>query len=169
MRVIGVDPGTVMTGFGVIEETHTVDLVYVASGTISMPSYHTLSERLKKIYDDLTAVFKRYSASAVVVEDTFVSRNAQAALRLGHARGVALLVAEMCGVPTFEYTPTQVKSSVVGYGLARKDQVKQMVIRLLGHPTDLVEQRSSYHASDALACAICHLHSVKVKVATMGS
>jgi len=167
MRVIGVDPGTVITGYGVVDESTAGRLSYVASGAIATPSGAALSRRLKKIYDELMTVFQTHCPSAVVIEDTFLAKNFQAALKLGQARGVALLAAEMCGVPVFEYTPTQVKMAVVGYGAAKKDQVQQMVVRLFSQPPGLVADRSSHHAADALACAICHLHSMKVKTAIL--
>lgn len=186
MRVIGVDPGTVTTGYGVVDESAAGRLSYVASGAITTPSGAALSKRLKKIYDELMTVFQTHRPSAVVIEDTFLAKNFQAALKLGQARGVALLAAEMCGVPVFEYTPTQVKMAVVGYGTAKKDQVQQMVARLLsqlsglpclagrrgGDRPDVSNTRdgsrsavgTSHHEADALACAICHLHSVKMKL-----
>jgi crossover junction endodeoxyribonuclease RuvC len=164
MRVMGIDPGTVTTGYGMVEGLAVGQLSYTASGIISTPSRHTLPKRLRKIYDELTTLFECHRPTVVVVEDTFLARNVQTALKLGQARGVVLLVAEMCGIPTVEYTATQVKNSVAGYGAAPKEQVRQMVLRLLDHP-GLDEQLSSHHAADALACAICHLHSVKVKAA----
>ncbi len=184
MRVIGVDPGTVITGYGVVDESTAGRLSYVASGAIATPSGAALSKRLKKIYDELMIVFQTHRPSAVVIEDTFLAKNFQAALKLGQARGVALLAAEMCGVPVFEYTPTQVKMAVVGYGAAKKDQVQQMVARLLSQLSGLQGDRPdgsntrdgsrsavspSHHEADALACAICHLHSMKVKTAIVAS
>ena len=167
MRIIGIDPGTVATGYGVVETSGPNQLSYVASGIISTSPRSTLSQRLKKIYEELTTVFQHYLPVTVVVEDTFMSKNVQAALKLGQARGIALLVAEMCGISSVEYTPRQVKNAVVGYGAASKEQVRQMVLRIFNDPT-LDKKLSSHHAADALACAICHLHSVKVKTAMIG-
>jgi crossover junction endodeoxyribonuclease RuvC len=164
--VIGIDPGLVATGFGVVEADASGRLSYVASGVISTPSRAVLSRRLKKIYDELLSAFQTYRPAAAVVEDTFLAKNFQAALKLGQARGAVLLVSEICGVPVFEYTPTQVKSAVVGYGMAEKDQVQRMVGRILD-PSSLRPAEASHHASDALACAICHLHSAKMR-ATLG-
>jgi crossover junction endodeoxyribonuclease RuvC len=167
MRVLGIDPGTVTTGYGVVEESAAGQLSYKTSGVISTTSRYTLPKRLRKIYEELTALMESHRPSVVVVEDTFLAKNVQAALKLGQARGVVLLVAEMCGIPTVDYAATQVKNSVAGYGAATKEQVRQMVLRLLNHP-GLDEQLSSHHAADALACAICHLHSVKVNAAMIG-
>jgi crossover junction endodeoxyribonuclease RuvC len=168
MRVIGVDPGTTVTGYGVVDVTSAGRLSYVTSGAIATPSRSPLGKRLKMIYDQLISVFETHRPSAVVIEDTFLAKNFQAALKLGQARGMALLAAEMCDIPVYEYTPTQVKMAVVGYGVAQKEQVQLMVERLLRDSDRLKADLSSatggsHHATDALACAICHLHSVKMK------
>jgi crossover junction endodeoxyribonuclease RuvC len=161
MRVIGIDPGTVTTGYGVVdEENHR--LFYVASGSITTVAKQPFPKRLKKIYDELLAVFQAQKPSAVAVENTFVSKNFQSALKLGQARGVALLAAEQYGVPVYECTPTEVKLAVVGYGAARKDQVEMMVGRLL----DFKSSPDSHHAADALAVAICYLHSARIRELT---
>jgi len=158
MRVIGIDPGTVTTGYGVVdEEDHR--LLYVASGSITPPARQPLPKRLKKIYDELVVVFRTQNPTAVVVENTFVSKHFQSALKLGQAHGIALLAAETCGLPVHECMPTEVKLAVVGYGAARKDQVESMVGRLL----NLKTPPDSHHAADALAVAICYLHSAKIR------
>jgi len=158
MRVIGIDPGTVTTGYGVVDE---VDhrLLYVASGSITPPARQPLPKRLKKIYDELVVVFRTQNPTAVVVENTFVSKHFQSALKLGQAHGIALLAAETCALPVYECMPTEVKLAVVGYGAARKDQVENMVGRLL----NLKTPPDSHHAADALAVAICYLHSAKIR------
>ncbi len=158
MRVLGIDPGTVVTGYGVIDEEDQ-RLFFVASGGISTSSKFSVSKRLKKIFDELTVVIEDYQPSAVVVENTFVAKNMQTALKLGQARGVALLAAEQAGLPVFEYTPMQVKLAVTGYGAASKIQVQGMVHKLL----KLSRIPDSHHAADALAAAICHLHSAKMR------
>jgi crossover junction endodeoxyribonuclease RuvC len=169
MRIIGIDPGTVSTGFGVVEEKAPGRLAYVDSGVISSSSKSTLPGRLKKIYDEIILLLEQHRPSAVVIEDSFMARNAQAALKLGQARGMVLLAAETFGLPTFEYTPTQVKSSVVGYGGAGKQQVQRMVTILLEPPAGTTPKPATNHASDALACAICHLNSVKVRSLVLGN
>ncbi len=158
MRVIGIDPGIVTTGYGVVdEENHR--LIYVASGSISTVAKQPLPKRLKKIYDELMAVFETQKPAAVAVENTFLAKNFQSAMKLGQARGIALLAAEQYGVPVYDCTPTEVKQAVVGYGAARKDQVEVMVGRLL----NLKISPDSNHAADALAVAICYLHSAKIR------
>jgi crossover junction endodeoxyribonuclease RuvC len=158
MRVLGIDPGTVVTGYGVIDEENQ-RLIFVASGGIRTSSKLSISKRLKKIFDELTVALEDYEPLAVAIENTFVAKNMQTALKLGQARGVALLAAEHAGLPVFEYTPTQVKLAVTGYGAASKIQVQGMVHKLL----KLSRIPDSHHAADALATAICHLHSAKIR------
>lgn len=158
MRVIGIDPGTVTTGYGVVDEERD-RLSYVASGSITTSPRQSLPKRLKKIYDELMAVLRTQNPTAAVVEKTFVSKHFQSALKLGQAHGIALLAAEACGLPVYECMPTEVKLAVVGYGAARKDQVESMVGRLL----NLKTPPDSHHAADALAVAICYLHSAKIR------
>ncbi len=152
MRVLGVDPGTLTSGYGIVaEEDHK--LFHVASGGISPSAKQPFPKRLKKIYEELEKIIEKYRPHAVVVEDLFVSKNMKSALKLGHARGVAILAAMNAGLPVYEYAPLEVKQAVVGNGHAEKEQVQDMVQRLLklsGSP--------SPDAADALACAICHAH-----------
>ncbi len=157
-RVIGVDPGTVTTGYGVVDEDRS-RLSFVASGSIRAAAGEPLPRRLKRIHDELIRLIRHHGAEAVVVENTFVAKNQQSALKLGQAHGVALLAAEECGLPVFECSPTQVKLAVVGYGAARKNQVQAMVRRLL----ELRVPPDSHHAADALAVAIWYHHSAKMR------
>lgn len=163
MRVVGIDPSTVSTGYGIVEEDSFRQLSYVTCGVISTPSKKSLPSRLKKIHDALFELLETYRPSAIVIENTFLARNVQVALKLGQARGVVLLVSEMFGLPAYEYTPTQIKMSVTGYGAAQKSQVRLMVARILNHSTEWQESVSD-DATDALACAICHLHSAKTRI-----
>ena len=153
MRVLGIDPGSRVTGYGVIDLNGS-RLQHVTHGTIAAADAGAMPLRLKTIYDALTGIIATTSPDVVAVEEIFLSNNARSALRLGHARGVALLVGVQAGLPVFEYTALQVKSAVVGYGKADKAQVQHMVKLLLNlgktAPTD---------AADALAVAICHSHS----------
>ncbi len=164
MRVLGVDPGTLTSGYGIVaEEDHK--LFHVASGGISPSANQPFPKRLKKIYEELEKVIDKYRPHAVVVEDLFVSQNIKSALKLGHARGVAILVAMNAGLPVFEYAPLEIKQAVVGTGKADKKQVQMMVKALLElpkvpHPAD---------AADALAAAICHIHSSRLKEVLKGS
>lgn len=164
MRLIGIDPGTMVTGFGIVDEEDS-RLFYVASGSITTSSKLPISKRLRKIHDELNLVLTQYHPNVLAVEDTFMAKNPQAALKLGQARGVALLIAEIAGIPVVEYTATQVKQAVVGYGGADKHQVQRMVGRLL----NLTVEPDSHHASDALAVAICHLHSSKMREVISGT
>lgn len=157
MLVLGIDPGTAITGYGLVRET--VDqLQAVAYGAITTPSDWALPQRLQKIYGDLTALIREYSPTEGAVELLFFSRNVKTALAVGQARGVVLLAMADGGLPVHEYTPLQVKQAVVGYGRAEKAQVQELVKLLLG--LEAVPQPDD--AADALAVAICHLHSARM-------
>ncbi len=158
MRVMGVDPGTLTSGYGIVmEEDHR--LFHVASGGISPSAKHPFPKRLKKIYEELEKVIDKYRPHVVVVENLFVSKNIQSALKLGHSRGVAILAAMNAGLPVFEYTPLEVKQAVTGNGKAEKKQVQVMVKTLL----DLPKVPHPADAADALAAAICHIHSSRLR------
>lgn len=153
MRILGIDPGTRITGYGIID----VDgnrLRHVDNGIIKTNSSEPLPLRLKAIYDGLTRVLGEFSPQGVAVEQVFLAKNPRAALTLGHARGTAVLAAVNLGLNVEEYSALQVKSAVVGYGHAAKQQVQQMVKALLNLPEIAQED-----ASDALAVAICHANS----------
>jgi crossover junction endodeoxyribonuclease RuvC len=155
-RVLGIDPGSRTTGYGVVE-TIGNRFAYVGHGAISGRAEAPLPGRLATIFEGLRRVLETHRPAEVCVESIFYARNAQSALKLGYARGVALLVAELGGLPVVEYTPMQVKSAVVGYGRAEKQQVQDMVRRLLR-----LQKPAGPDASDALAVAICHLQSRRV-------
>jgi len=158
MRVLGIDPGTLTSGYGiVVEEDHK--LFHVVSGGISPSAKQALPLRLKKIYEELERIIDKHRPQVVVVEDLFVSKNIKSALKLGHARGVAILAAMNAGLPVFEYTPLEVKQSVVGNGKAEKKQVQLMVKTLL----DLPKAPHPADAADALAAAICHIHASRLR------
>ena len=152
MRLLGIDPGLGATGWGVIEFDRG-RLTHVADGVVATDTARSLAERLVQLADGLEAVLARYIPAEAAVEQTFVNRNAVSTLRLGQARGIALLVPARAGLPISEYLPNLVKKTVVGTGHAAKDQVKMMVRVLL--PAALL---SSADAADALAVAICHAH-----------
>ena len=154
MRVLGIDPGLVATGYGVVESEQG-DLRHIASGTITIPATRPLSARLRMLYDALSEICSRYGPAEVAVENTFLAKNVAVALKLGQAKGIALLVAELAQCPISEYAPTEIKIAITGYGGAAKEQVQQMVGRLLR----LSVETTTHHATDALATAICHLHS----------
>lgn len=152
MRILGVDPGLRLTGFGVLDRAG-VGLRYVASGVIRVPAGE-LPGRLKTILDGLREVVERYAPTETAVEKVFVNVNPQSTLLLGQARGAAISALVLAGLPLYEYTALQVKQAVVGNGHAGKEQVQAMVMRLLSLPAP-----PSPDAADALACAICHAHS----------
>jgi len=152
IRILGIDPGLGVTGYGIVEKTGN-RLVYIASGRIRSKVAEPLAERLATILSGLAEVIDSYHPLEVAVEQVFVNVNPQSTLLLGQARGAAICAAVLARLPVAEYTALQVKQSVVGQGHARKEQVQEMVRRLLklaGHP--------SPDAADALACAICHAH-----------
>ncbi len=154
MRIFGIDPGSMRTGYGCVEQDGAV-LRLVTSGAISAPSGASFPEKLHVIHDTLLRVIRETAPDCVSVENLFHSRNVRSALQLGHARGVALLAAVVAGVPIVEYTPAEIKLAVVGYGRADKLQVQHMVKLLLR----LDKLPTPYDASDALAAALCHCHS----------
>lgn len=152
MRIMGIDPGTRICGYGVIE-TDGGDARVLDYGTIRKTNA-ALPARLKVIYEGLCAVVAQFSPDVAVVEGTFTGKNMRTALKIGEGRGVALLAAASCGVDVVEYSPATVKKSVVGHGRAHKSQVQQMV-RLILNLSELPEPED---AADALALAICHFH-----------
>ncbi len=156
MRIIGIDPGTRATGYGLIEQQGN-RLLHIDNGAIMTRSASPLADRLALIYTQLEELIQKFQPDAMAVEQIFVAKNPASALKLGHARGVALLAGVKAGLPVAEYTALQVKSAVVGYGRAAKSQVQQMTRTLLCLPEIAQED-----AADALAVAICHAHSHKL-------
>lgn len=153
LRVMGVDPGSETTGYGVIDsDGRNYKLVEYAG--IRAPARFNFAERLLIISQKLEEVLERLKPSAYSVEETFFAVNVKSALKLGHVRGVVLVAASRAGVPVFEYSPLEIKSALVGYGRAEKQQVQEMVRILLG----LKDPPEPLDASDALAAAICHIH-----------
>ena len=160
MRVFGIDCGTEITGFGVVESHDSgrrVGLVCRAFGAVRLSKSKPLPERLQQVYHELMSAIAEWQPDIVAVEEVFYSVNAKSALKLGQVRGVALLAAASLGVPVAEYAPLKIKSSVVGYGLAQKEQVQFMVARLL----ELDRPPEPPDAADALAIAICHIHTAQ--------
>ena len=154
MRIMGIDPGSQCTGFGIVEEK-AGKLVSIYWGAIRSKTKQSFPERLKIIYQALIEVIQEFSPDEVAVEDLFFASNAKSALKLGQTRGVAILAAANMNKPVAEYSPLEVKLSVVGYGRADKIQVQSMVARLL----NLKDLPKPFDACDALAIAICHTHS----------
>ncbi len=158
---MGIDPGLRFTGWGVIE-SHGNRLRHIADGVIATDNADAVPARLKYIHDELTGLFLLHSPDEAAVEETYVNRNGAATLKLGYARGVALLAPALAGIPVAEYGAMEVKRAVVGTGAASKDQVEMMVRRLLPGAT---LRRAD--AADALAVAICHAHhrSTRLRIA----
>lgn len=155
MRVFGIDPGSERTGYGCIETDGRRHRL-MTCGAITTPAGASFPERLARIHRELSSILSQCRPSCVAIENLFHATNVRSALKLGHARGVAMLAAVEAGCEVAEYTPAEIKRAVVGYGRAEKHQVQQMVKLLLG----LDKPPSPHDAADALAVAICHLHSV---------
>jgi len=151
--VLGLDPGTLVTGYGIVSRTGE-RMTLIACGTLTNGPELSLGVRLRCIFDGLSALIERHHPDQFAIESAFYGKNAQSALKLGHARGVSLLAAVKGGLPTAEYSPREIKKAVVGNGTASKEQVRFMVGSLLG----VDRPAMALDASDALAVAICHLH-----------
>jgi crossover junction endodeoxyribonuclease RuvC len=152
--VLGIDPGTATMGYGVVGRDGD-RLVLLDYGGLTTPANLPLYLRLQALYRELMALIATYRPSEVAVEELFFSRNTKSALAVGQARGVAILAAANAGATVSEYTPLEVKQAIAGYGRATKEQIQQMVCMLL----DLAEVPQPDDAADALAIAICHLHT----------
>ncbi len=154
MKILGIDPGIAIVGFGVIEydgfKFKTIDY-----GAITTPAHTPLPARLKMVYDDMNYVIEKFKPDQVAIEELFFNNNAKTAIAVGQARGVLILAAENKKIPVYEYTPLQVKQGVVGYGRADKKQVQQMVKAMLS----LHEIPKPDDTADALAIAVCHAHT----------
>jgi crossover junction endodeoxyribonuclease RuvC len=159
MRVLGVDPGTAVTGWGVIER-RAGRVAHLAHGAVAASSRATLAAKLATVYAALTDLCASWSPDVVVLERNFVGRNVQSAFRLGEVRGVAMLVAASAGIGVAEYPPATVKLAVTGNGRAEKDQVQRAIAQELG-----VGEPLAPDAADALAIALCHMHSSRFAAA----
>jgi len=159
MRVLGVDPGTLVVGFGVLEmaggRTQVLDF-----GCVRLRSSQAFPERLKKIYDEITRVVCQFDPEHMAIESLFYAKNPKVAIKMGHARGVVMVAAANQAVPTSEYSPREIKLSVAGNGAASKEQVQRMLKQIL----NLRELPQPLDASDALAAALCHVHRMNAPV-----
>ena len=164
MRALGVDPGSIVTGFGLVDEEDN-HLFHISSGTIDLAQKsqksqkYEMSSRLQHIYVEIDKLIHAHKPDALIIEKGFYSKNVQVLIKLSQVNGVIILASVNAGIHLFEYTPLEVKQSVVGYGAAKKEQVQYMVRHILR----LDAPPSSHHAADALALAICHLHSSKIR------
>ena len=159
MRVLGIDCGTEYTGYGIVELLADHRLLYVDCGAIKLSPREPMSKRLALINTRLQQLIAEHHPDRAAIEDVFYAVNVKSALKLGQVRGVAMLAAATAGLEVAEYSPLSIKSAVVGYGKAEKHQVQQMVMRLL----NLDQAPESPDAADALAIAICHLHTAATK------
>ena len=156
MRIAGVDPGTIVTGIGIIEETSKGTPSLVFSRAIQGGSDKAIAVRLEVIFQKLKAVFEEWKPEVVALENVFFQKDFRAAIKVGEARAIAMLAATVSGIAVVEYTPAQVKQSVCGNGRATKDQIQYMIRNLLK-----VREVLTADAADALAVALCHSHSRK--------
>ena len=155
MRILGVDPGTVIMGYGVIESTGD-EIALVDYGAINSPSRSPIGERLNYLYSRLSEIISRYQPDAVAIEQPFMAKNVKSALAVGKAQAVAILAAANREIAIYEYTPAEIKQRVADYGASSKEQIQEMVKLQLG----LSEVPQPSDAADALAVAICHLSEI---------
>jgi crossover junction endodeoxyribonuclease RuvC len=155
VRIFGIDPGSDRTGYGCVETDGRITRLVVC-GAVTAPPGDAFPQRLARIHRELVRLLNGCTPDYVAIENLFHAVNVRSALKLGHTRGVAMLAAVEAGCPVVEYTPAEIKRAVVGYGRAEKQQVQQMIKLLLG----LAQPPSPHDAADALAVAICHLHSM---------
>lgn len=154
--VLGIDPGTLVTGYGVVARSAS-GMRLLGCGTVKNNSHNSMPLRLKRVYAELCSVIRSFAPDECAIESAFYGKNPQSALKLGHARGVSMLAAVLNDIPTSEYSPREVKRAVVGNGAASKEQVQFMVKSLL-HST---QSKMLLDASDAIATALCHLHRIQ--------
>ena len=152
MLVLGIDPGSIVTGYCLVEKKNN-QMKCIQVGTISSSSDVLYYQRIHKIFQSIMDTMNRYRPQEMAIEDVFFAKNVKSALKIAHARGAILVAAVQCGIKIFEYTPLEIKKSVVGYGRATKDQVRSMVRLILN-----LKIQPDLDASDALATAICHLN-----------
>ena len=157
MKILGIDPGTVVMGYGVVESEND-ELALVDFGAITVPERLQIGERLNFLYKELLEVIQRHHPAAVAVEQPFIAKNVRSAMAIGRAQAIALLAAASQDIPTFEYTPAQVKQRVANYGASSKEQIQEMVRLQLG----LAEVPQPNDAADALAVALCHVQEMHV-------
>lgn len=159
MRVLGIDPGTLAMGYGLLEKQSMGPRV-IDFGCLKLASNLGFPEKLKRIYAEIGSLITEFKPDQFAIEDIFYARNAKVAIKLGHARGVVIVSAANHGLEPIEYSPREIKQSVVGNGGASKEQVQRMLKQILG----LAEMPEPIDASDALAVALCHLHRLGARV-----
>lgn len=157
--VLGIDPGTAITGYGIVAETNRGDYVLLACGIIRTSPKQEMPERLLEIFQDLRAIIKEFSPDEIAVEKLFFGRNVTTAISVGQARGAILLACAIERIPIIEYTPAEIKQAVTGYGNADKLQIQTMVVNLLSLPN--IPKPDD--AADGIAIAICHLQTARYR------
>lgn len=155
LRIIGIDPGSIFCGYGVVERDSRKNLIHVSSGTIKLPRNEPLQNRLMSLHNEMRAILKEFSPEMASVEKVIFAKGIKAALHLGQARGIVLLSLAEEGISFKEYSPNEIKMAVVGYGKAEKKQVQEMVRRVLS-----LRRLPSTDSADALALAVCHLNAL---------
>ncbi|MBM2825366.1 MAG: ruvC [Dehalococcoidales bacterium] len=155
MRILGIDPGTLVMGYGVIESRDD-DVTFIDCGAVTAPGRSPIGERLSYLYHQLQEIVARYQPEAMAIEQPFLAKNVKTALAIGRAQAVAMLAAANRGIPVFEYTPAQVKQRVANYGASSKEQIQEMV-RLQLRLSEIPQPND---AADALAVALCHLSEI---------
>lgn len=158
MKVLGIDPGSITCGFGIVEENKK-NLLHIASGSIELSRLTLFSERIKEVFNSISTIIEKYNPDEMAIESLFFSKNVKTALRLGETRGATILAAVNAGIPVFEYTPLEIKKSVVGYGSAAKHQIQYMIREILHLNQKEREIELNEDAADALALAICHINT----------
>lgn len=152
MIILGVDPGTMTTGYGVVEKISS-GINFIHAGKVELSGIQFIHERIHRIFLSFIEIIKRFNPQELAIEDVFFAKNVKSALRIGQARGAVLIASAECGLRIYEYTPLEIKKAVVGYGRATKEQVRSMVKNILG-----IKDNLGFDESDALASAICHAH-----------
>tara|TARA_B100001750_G_C15406321_1_gene545369 strand:+ start:169 stop:651 length:483 start_codon:yes stop_codon:yes gene_type:complete len=158
MIILGIDPGLVQTGFGLIKIINNNKNI-LDYGVITPKRDASLSQRLKTIYEDISYIIEKHSPTIMAIEEVFYGKNVKSALLLGHARGVSMIAASKKNIPVFEYSPRKVKQSITGNGTAHKSQVQFMIMKEF----NIKNNKFSYDASDALGIALCHFNQIKLK------
>jgi crossover junction endodeoxyribonuclease RuvC len=159
MIILGIDPGTRITGYGVIKYNNN-NFIKIASGSINLPAKEPIPQRLEIIYSEISKIIKRYKPNEFAIETAFYGKNVQSAMKIGYARGVSILCALHNNIPASEYSPREIKKSVVGKGAASKEQVSFMIKTLL----NIKSEKIKVDESDALAIALCHAFRMKTPV-----
>ena len=152
MRIIGFDPGTYITGFGIIEKTNG-ELIYINSGIIDLRKIKDIQKKLDKIYNEVIKLIRKFKPDSVALEDVFVAKNTRGTIKLGYVKGIIFLAAEHMDLATYEYSPTTVKQSITGYGRTTKEEIRKMLPNLIKN----FELNKFPDATDAIAIAYCHL------------